>query len=75
MTRTEQRLTELVALSRIRSLTDEEQREVMLRAKQERRNRKRKALYWTDPHFRERRIEDAREYRRNTPGYWRSKQC
>lgn len=75
MTRTEQRLAELTALSRTRSLTDEEQREVMLRAKQERRNRKRKALYWTDPHFRERRIEDARAYRRNTPGYWRSKQC
>ena len=75
MTYAQQRLRELDAIARQRSLSDEEQREAMLRARQDRRNRARKARYWTDANYRAERQEQARQYRRNTPGYWRSKQC
>lgn len=57
MTYPEARLAELDRINRSRSLTDSEQREAMLRARQLRRNNRRRALYWLDPDYRQRRIE------------------
>ena len=58
------RLAELEAIGRTRSLTDEEQREAMLRAKQDRRNRTRKRTYFLDPDYRRQCIERSRANRR-----------
>ena len=63
MTYAELRLAQLDAISRARELSEEEQREVMLRAKQDRNNRRRKARYWLDPAYRQHRIQQAREAR------------
>ncbi len=57
MTLPEARLAELDRINRERSLTDQEQREALLRAKQVRRNIRRRALYWLDPTYRQRRID------------------
>lgn len=63
MTYAERRLAELDALSRERELTDAEQREVMLRAKQDRRNRTRKQRYWIDPDYRAQHVSRMRAVR------------
>ncbi len=52
MTLPERRLAELQQISRQRELLDEEQREVLLRAKQLRRNAVRRARYESDPAYR-----------------------
>jgi hypothetical protein len=59
----QRRLAELDALSRQRPLTDAEQREAMLRARQDRRNRARKRQYWLDPDYRARQVARAKVYR------------
>lgn len=69
------RLWQLDMLSRERPLTEEEQREVKLRAKQERRNIRRRQVYAQCEETRRRRCEQARRWRQNTPGYWRLQAC
>lgn len=64
------RLAELDELSRQRPLTDAEQREVMLRARQERRNATRRRVYAENAAEQEKARERVRQWRRNTPRYW-----
>ncbi len=63
MTKTAARLAQLDTISRERELTDEEQRELMLMAKRERRNRVRKSRYWIDPSYRQQHVDRMRAYR------------
>jgi hypothetical protein len=57
------RITHLDAVARERPLTEAEQREVMLRATQERRNRTRRLRYFLDPDYRQACIARSREAR------------
>ena len=63
MTYAARRLAELEVIGRTRPLTDAEQREVLLRAKQERRNNIRRRLYWLDEDYHRREVERVRTYR------------
>lgn len=60
MTFPQRRLAELDAISRQRPLTDAEQREVLLRAKQDRNNRYRRVRYWLDEQYRAVRIAQSK---------------
>lgn len=64
------RLAELDALSRQRPLTDAEQREAMLRARQERRNVARRRQYAECEEVRQKARERVRQWRQTTPRYW-----
>jgi hypothetical protein len=56
------RIAHLDAVARERPLTEAEQREVMLRATQARRNRTRRQRYFLDPDYRQACIEKTRAY-------------
>lgn len=63
MTHAARRLAELDRIARQRPLTDDEQREVMLRARQERRNITRRLQYWINPDYRDAQVRRVRAYR------------
>ena len=67
------RLAQLDALSRQRPLSDAEQREVMLRARQERRNVSRRRKYAECETERQKARNRVRQWRQNTPRYWEAR--